>query len=62
MNTTIQNPIEKLVMTLDEQRARKRDLIIPASNLKMQEYSHNIEVIGTDALSSSEYFQPNELM
>ena len=61
MNATIQNPIEKLVATLDEQRARKRDLILPASKLKMTT-SLNMEVSINDALGSSEYFAPNELM
>ena len=61
MNATIQNPIKKLVATLDEQRARKRDLILPASKLKMTT-SLNMEVSVNDALGSSEYFAPNELM
>lgn len=61
MNATMQNPIENLVATLEEQKNRKRDLIVPTSKLKMTE-DLNIEVINNNAFSSSEYFSPNEIM
>ena len=61
MNAVIENPIVKLIEKLEEQKNRKRDLIVPTSKLKMTE-DLNIEVINNNALSSSEYFSPNEIM
>lgn len=61
METITKNPITNLLETLEEQRMRKRDFIVPASKIKMTN-SQNIEIQNENALGSFEYFSPNELM
>lgn len=61
MNAVIENPIVKLIEKLEEQKNRKRDLIVPASKIKMTD-NLNIEVINNNALGSAEFFAPNDLM
>ena len=61
MNAVIENPIVKLIEKLEEQKNRKRDLIVPASKIKMTD-NLNIEVINNNALGSAEFFAPNDLI